>query len=527
MKKIHALLILVLFATAFPAMAQFKQIAEGPEFEEPEGGYARIVQMKNGNTAFVHITVKKGIDLRIYDAAHKEKVATNIELSIERVKLNTEMTMFPKFAIEEIKGVFEINNDIVVFFHELDAKKSVLFRVIIDGNTGRLKEEKELFNKRFGPYDVQKDREGQNYSIYMSEFSEKEKKGIPHIIYYDAAHKPIHDWSFDSPETNEGNKYFNYKGMVTGEKGRVYAFFMTKGKSKEDLGNMYMVSMEEGNEKISLDKLNMPADLLYEAAIVKYDPVDRKIVFLILSRLKAKSSDFDAHLNIIDPVAKKMDKITDFGPTETLNQAYTERFDKKKGYAGLPQDIFTNADGSISIAYEEIMVQATTSGSYTRNDTKLGKIVINTIDKQGKLLSNYLLGKDHWVIFTQLGLFYHNQQEATAQSIWRGNEYKPFKYIDGPKGRFIFFNDTERNNEVKKDKFVEVQGVLDCDAFIHKLSGTEIFPPRAYAFGEPKKGHTLAMFSVSEYQRETNTMVTLKNEAGRSKKVKMVWLQPE
>ena len=162
-----------------------------------------------------------------------------------------------------------------------------------------------------------------------------------------------------------------------------------------------------------------------------------------------------------------------------------------------------------------------------RTDTKLGKIVINTINSQGKLLSSYLVPKEHWIIFTELYITYHYKQEANAQIVWKGNQYKPFKYIDGAKGRFIFFNDTERNIDVKKDRFTEVQGVTDCDAFMFKLSDSDFFPKRAYAFGEPGKGHTIAMFSASEYDKKTNTLVALKLDNTRNKKVKLVWLQPE
>ena len=317
-----------------------------------------------------------------------------------------------------------------------------------------------------------------------------------------------------------------YHDMIVPGKDKVCVFFTATGSKETDRkGNLYMATIENSTGKISYDKLNLPGDVIYNNLIVKYDPVSKKII--LLTGITLSTGDYESYVNIIDPVSKKMDKVSGFGITESLNQSYIEKFDKKKGYAGYPQDIFINDDESISIIYEEITVQRTSTTGYSRTDTKLGKIVINTINREGQLLSSYLVPKEHWVIFTELYITYHYKQEANAQIVWRGNQYKPFKYIDGSKGRFIFFNDTERNNDVKKDRFAEVQGIADCDAFMNKLTGNEIFPQRAYAFGEPDKGHSIALFAASEYDRKTNTLVTLKLDDTKKKKVKIVWLQPE
>ena len=50
-----------------------------------------------------------------------------------------------------------------------------------------------------------------------------------------------------------------------------------------------------------------------------------------------------------------------------------------------------------------------------------------------------------------------------------------------------------------------------------------------FVFGKPKekKEHNMAIFSVSDYDRDNNVYATLKLEIdGRDRKVKVVWLQP-
>lgn len=104
--------------------AQFKQLAEGPKFEEPETGFVKIVQMKNGNTVYFHLTPKDGISLRVYDATHAEKAAVTYNPTFERVKMpKRDGPFWPGENSENIKGIFGINNDLVVFISEEDRKK--------------------------------------------------------------------------------------------------------------------------------------------------------------------------------------------------------------------------------------------------------------------------------------------------------------------------------------------------------------------------------------------------------------------
>jgi hypothetical protein len=144
MKKI--ILFFLLTATGLLANAQFKKIAEGPEFDEPRNGYTRIIQMKNGGTLFLYIILKGGIDIRIYDANHKEKVNTSIEPGYGKLSIGT-----------KIIGSFEINNDAVLLISTVEDKVPLLYRLIIDGKTGRIKKEDKIG-------ELMKINIGQNYA---------------------------------------------------------------------------------------------------------------------------------------------------------------------------------------------------------------------------------------------------------------------------------------------------------------------------------------------------------------------------
>jgi len=130
MKKILFLFLLACCHAA--TFAQFKTIAEGPVFDEPEDGYARILQLKNGNTMFAMISLKNGLDIKIYDAKHKQKTAKHLG------------PKFGKLKSAQIEAIFESNGQAVFLISEMDGKTPVLYRLLVDGVTGALKKEETI-----------------------------------------------------------------------------------------------------------------------------------------------------------------------------------------------------------------------------------------------------------------------------------------------------------------------------------------------------------------------------------------------
>jgi len=526
MKKV--LLILALFINcSLLSEAQFKQIAQGPTFTEPEEGYAKILQMKNGSVFYLSTYFKTGIDIRIYDAAHAQKVVTGI----------TPSSKITKF--QEVESIFEINNDIILFLSDIDDHAPVLYRLTIDGNTGKLKEEKTIATmKKAGGqlvntadirfFSVSKDPDSDNYAIAFYNMSEPEREKRLEIVHYGNDHTEISRVFCISPDVDRS--FLLYMNMTVINSEKVYAFlFSTKEKyffAKK--GNVLMATIEKGSA-LNYSKVNFPDDLLVKGGLSRYNPVTKNIIQFTLA--KVNFSEYAIYATIIDPVTKKMQLMTDLGSGEKMNAAYKERFDKKNGYSGMPQNLIINDDGGFSVLYEEMMVQ-TQSGQYGgRIDTKLGKVAVVTYDKNGDVVSSYLVPKEHWNIFQGLAPFYLSRREGTAQQLYRGNQYKSFVYLNGTNKNYVLFNDSERNNEVKKDKFFEVERISDCDAFMYKLNGNEIFPKREYAFGKPAdaKEHNLLMYSISDYDKKNNVYVTLRldKETRTSKDVKLVWLQPQ
>ena len=127
MKRLSFFCLLILFCSL--AHAQFVQIAEGPVFPDPIPGVSKILQMKNGSTMFLHINPDTAWNIHVYEAQYKAKTETYIEPAYAKLKSGN------------VEGIFEIKGDAVIMISNVDENTMTVYRLIIDGTTGKLKED--------------------------------------------------------------------------------------------------------------------------------------------------------------------------------------------------------------------------------------------------------------------------------------------------------------------------------------------------------------------------------------------------
>lgn len=521
-----------LLCISLASFSQFKVIAEGPVFEEPESGFSKVLQLKNGNTAFFHITFKDGINVKIYDAKHKQKVVKQFEPSYGKLKQGS------------IEGIFEVSGDVTILVSEIDSKRPVLYRLIVDGKTGELKEDKQIaelmkyslgqgYAMAFGgvtPPDfyVRKDPSSDHYAVAMMNSFESDRNKRIEVVYYGPGNKEVSRAFYSSPDNKY--KYMRYVDMtVMKDKVSILAYAYNTRSSGGKESELVLADLDAGSSKVVLHELDFSKDLVISGGITRYNPVTRKIILLATAVVDKKKNIHTCFLAMVDPFAKKIEKVREIYPVYA-NEKSLALFGKKREYTGMPQNLFINKDGSFSVVFEEIKLEYVSNGRYTVTHTLLGNIAVMKFDIEGRETGSYLVPKSHKLTGTALSPFYHSAREGTAQNLVMGNQFKSFAYLNGDDKTFILFNDVERNGEsVMKGKLTTIQGVSDCDAFYYNIEGVETMPAREFVFGKPesKRSNNFGLFSISDYNPGSNVYVTLKLEKeGRDKGVKVVWLQP-
>ncbi len=533
MNKIASILIFsIAFIGSLTTQAQFKQLAEGPVFEEPEDGFAKILQMRNGNTFYVHVTLKDGINIRIYDPGHTEKIVTTVSPAYSELEKN-----------DRVEGVFEINNKVIILVSRIDEGLPTLIRLIIDGNSGKLLQQKSVgsLKKEWKPsfgmtavphfFLVRKDPDTDNYAVAIFNYrgmvyNKRQTDYSPvEIIHYGSENNEISRKFCNVPDDNETRCALTDMVVIGPEKVIALLRFISEKGSRSMLG-----ILEKGVISYKETSLSYSYNSYYT---FKYNPVTKKIIWMITSLIDGrKEYVYGTNLYMLD-LAGQLTEIRNFGTSQKLQDEYKEAFGKKEGYQGMPQNIIINSDGGFTVLYEEIAYIQKENG----NGTELGVVGVSDYDREGKMISDYLIPKRHWILGTQLYPFYVQDRELAAQMLYKGNQYKSFVYLHTTKGSYVLCNDTERNKEIRtinfistRDNLIMVQGVTgDCDAYMYSLRGDTTILKKEYLFGEKDKGHALALLTISAYDKKNNMYVTLMLDKKnmRNKMVSVVWLQPQ
>jgi hypothetical protein len=521
------------------------------EFEEPESGFCKIITTKDGGTIYLHITIKEGINVRIYDPAHKEKVVKNV------------MPGYGKLKSGEVIGAYEINKSIALFVREYEDKTPILYRIIIDAHTGNLIEEKEIgalqklsFGKGYGiafgkvpmpEFYVRKDPESDNYAVALFNSFASDRNERIELVHYNKDHKEISRAFYQSP--NDEYKYLTFQDMtVMGDK-EVVALAVgmnTRSSGGDQNGSLLTGTLTAGSKSLELSKLNYPGAAQIDGALVRYNKVTDEYILLSVRPVKgSKSGEYKAYRTIL----KKGNNspVTTMLSSASLNRIANRHFEKKDQFLAIPQNLYMNDDGSYTIIFEENMMKSYTTNDFmgsnggfggasfsrttTRNSFFLNDIGIISYDKDGTEKGAFYIPKSQKV-FSLPDMMYYSYREESAVGLSWGIQYKSFYYLNGKNQNYVFINDIEKNQEKIDDKkrVTTIQGLEDCEAYSFAINkGTEM-PKRQLIFTDKdsKKEKNIALFTVSAYDREHNVFTTLKRErTGRDKSVKVVWMQPQ
>ncbi|MCD6011026.1 MAG: hypothetical protein K0Q79_888 [Flavipsychrobacter sp.] len=542
MKKILLALIAVL--ATIPALfgQQFK-IEKSLPFEEPEYGWNRVIQLRNGNTFFFHTTKKEGINVVVYNKDRKV---------IGKRTLVSKKWDAEKMKTAQFKGFYEINGEPVIFVSQPDGREPVLYRMRLNPTTGFIAKEDEIgrmpkvslfagYAVAFGgvdPFDffVEKDAESDHYAVITYNSLAPNTDERIKVQYYDATHKKIGEAYYRSP--GGAFKYLQYLGAVVDGNKRMYvtSYAYNEARGGSATPKLIVSRLNVGDTSFTHSVLELTEEFEEAKAIMQYNRNNNKLQLLTLTLDKKKggfngktTSYYSVAINYIDPETLKLvlskpvsgQKITAYG---------VEHIDKKFEYSGMPQHMIINKDKTTTILFEES--SETTYRSLVR--TQLGSIGISELSDFSTELRGYAISKRQQAedAFPKLyiwrrskGMFQFSQHIEIGDV--NVNQYLSYDYVNSDKGRFVIFNDlpgnAEKGEEDEKRKIVA--RVSETNTICYKLNEGRM--DKFYLFGDPtgKDASTFCDIACSDFNKETNTYATIIVERnGREKKAKVAWV---
>lgn len=547
MKK---LLFLIFLLPAW-CYAQLTTIAESTVFDEPEAGYAKIILLKNGNTAFIHITKKDGINLRLYNKDHQE---------IVNKKLNPP---YGKLKAPTINGIYEIEGNIVAFISEYDDKTPTLYRLTINDQTGELIETQTIatlmratmgqgYAVAFGhvpmpEFLVRKDPYSNNYGVVrFNSFVENREERVE-LMQYGASGKELYKTFLSSP--NAKYKYTQILDFVIiGADAYVLLYSYNTDHSGGTANELLLASVKNGS--VTYQNLGNATSRRIDDGLLRYNPKTGNMIFLTLESLNTEVKGYNktvtnyaVQFSIIDPNNATI-KQTINTNRSSIASKYKKIFKGNNSFSGLPEQLYINDDGSFTVLSEEVtnLYHQNTSrfgapqGMSTATGSELGTAAVVTYDENGTEISSQIIPLKQTLLvsvwdqkdYTGTPNFYIALRDNNAVPLSSGNQFKSFAYLNGKNKSYILLNDVAENEErIKNGKLTNIRSVGDCDGYMYDLSlatPANGILPRSLVFDkEHKKDRNLAIFSVSDFDRENGIFATLKLEKGKG--VKVVWMK--
>lgn len=525
MKK--TLIFCMLLCVRFTTYAQFTTIAEGANFSEPEQGFARILQFRNGNTMYLQFSMEGGIDIQLYDGAHKLLVQQAVAATYGRLERGS------------IDAVFETGGNATLLVSELDEKAPVLYRLVINGITGQLDRDEKLLTltklnatqyrtsmmSNTGRLDffIENDPQTGDYAVVKIDPNAADKTQRTEALYFSAAHQQLSRAYFNITGAYQD---FGFWDMVVNGPSKVVLLGRATQQGRQDR-ELVMATLTAGSTELAVHPLKFPLNMEAEGVIMKYNPVTAQ--YIVVAAGVNKRERF-TYLGIAR-ADMQADSARAVFP-EKANAKSMELFGKKRGYEGVPQDLFINKDGSFSIVWEELEdLSLQRQGGMMKSNTNAGNIAMLMFDKNGMETGNYFIPKKHYLPGVRMREFSRASRGSAAQQVASADTYKTFSYLDGGSKQYILMNDSHENTEkAKTGKLSVISDVQHCDAFYYAL-GNEVMPDRGTVLDAPGKNNiyvnNIAMFSISAYDADRNIYVTVKIDDGNRRVARLVWMTPQ
>ncbi len=537
---------LILFISLFISLgflyAQAPQIEKSVAFDEPVNGWNKVLQMKNGNTFFFHFTRKEGIEVTVFDKNRKV---------VSDKTLTSDLWDYRKMRSTVIEGLYEINGEPVLFMVQADGRTPTLYRLRFNPFTGDMVKEEEIgslpkmkihtaFSGAIAPSDiyVEKDPASDCYAVVFFNGAAHDRDERIKVQHYDGNHKMINLAYYESPE--EDVKFLNFIGAVVDGSKRVYIATYSANSRKGRDAHVYIARLNSTDSEFQVKSLDFTEEFKDTRSVMYYNHTNNTLQLLTLSYATGKTSFFSSgtkhlymsFLSFIDPETLSMKAVKPLTGDKISEYMHNTLGLEKKDYHGLPQQMIINKDNSITILSEDqsYYIVYDKYGNIVSATTYLGSVGVTELNEDGTEKSGYVIMK----VQAAGGIIDPLYIAARNRGRWRyqrgyadHNCFLSYDYVNTEKGRYIIFNDDNRNFEKDEDERRRkvVTRVNKLNTVCYNLNDGN--PTKYYLFGDTgdKDRSNSSYIEASDYSKATNTYATVLIERnGSDRQAKLVWV---
>ncbi|HEY9259378.1 hypothetical protein [Chitinophaga sp.] len=528
----------LLFSTF--AFAQVPAVTLGPDFGEPGDGWDKLMQLKNGRTFYLHFSKKEGLSVSVYNAQHELTVTDT---------LHTQQWNSADLESTEIDGIYEINGQPVIFLQQLVKYNPVLYRLILDAETGKLVREDKLgelpsvqhrsvfVDDNLASHDiyVEKDPNSDYYAVALFSGGAIQKNDSIHeriqVLHFSPTHDIINKGWFYVADTSYS--YFSYISMAVAGKTQVYlgtVGFNAKRKEGDSGPKVLFSMLSPDSATFAHHVLDYTAGAGNVGGYIQTATAAAQVRMLLYLPEKQKEGGSGIIMNTFQAATGKLQKHVQLSFPE-LARNVEQNLGYKEPYKGTPQRLLLNEDGSSTLLMENLSFFKQGNTQINKLHTNLGDIGIALLDTIGR--ENTTMAVSKYQVITGICEPFQLQRRTKSEWVFRNkiaalntNTWLSYDYIPGAAASFVLFNDylqyldTGGSDKVRKPLKFATDANFVCYRFYKgKME-------RMYLFGMPEvtKGYA-CMMGAADYNAQNGVYATvLISRKGLEKKANIAWI---
>jgi hypothetical protein len=565
MKKIALLVAFLL--QIFTLSAQQFHVEKSAEFEEPDFGWNKLLQLKNGNTFYFHSTRKNGIEVTVYNKQRKQIASHTLESNLWDVS---------KMKQSKIVGLHEINGQPVLFIMQGDGRIPALYRMLINPNTGARMGEAKLgelpkvsllagYQIAFGNADipdiiVEKDPNSDCYAVIYFDGLAHDRNDRIKVVHYDGSHKVLNTALYDAPQGKY--KSLRYIGATVDGNKRVFiTTYGFNGKADEDAEPAVIISrINAGETKFTHSVIKVSNDFNNTKSVMLYNHNTNKIVLMTVTYhdsgpmghtvkwdndpigyYSKKEVSCITLLSLVNPESLKLES-TKPAMAAKVDAYGKQNIDKDYEFDGVPQNMVLNKDNTMTILMEDLTnveqrhnYVGQKNSTFTGNKyatgnhiehghasvkSYLGPVGVSELSASGDEINGYAIAKKQQASGTLPILYMAGRSNGVfqyPQTVGSGsndNQFLSYDYIYTGKNRYVIFNDMPSNSEKDEDeeKRKTVTNISKTNTMCCQLNDPKI--DKSFLFGKPEGGSasTYCYIQSSDFNKDLNVYATLIEE---------------
>ncbi len=528
MTKLFLNAILILICGCAIAQKNYEKSESFQEFD----GWTKLIQLRNNNTGLIEITKKEGINFTLFNPSHKKITSGKLPLS----------KIGDKLEGLQVDGVYDISGDFVIFiiyFDLISQKQNALFRIIIDGNTGKLKSEENIceidnmtsgnaYGMVFSDTDtptilVEKDPDSDYYAVIKCNYYAPETKDRIVIFHYGPDHKIINKANYNTP--TDKYKYTNFLSAYIHGSDYVLisTFAYNTKKSGGEETRYYVAQLNNGKTTFIQKELKYTEFTKTVKSFFIYNkPKDNLNMILIIKNYQINQNINPTSMALSEPFQ------TDF---KKINELYKSQTGSKKDFLGMIQGSFVDKNGNIVYLYQET-IKNVVGGDFGMSpqveSTIFGNVALVTMSPEGKEISSAVFNCNIFRIADHDPLCYNSAKKGQKinlkfSGVADSDSYYGIDFISTENGSYLFFNNTIDNMEKPDTKPAGmIKAISGTNGVKYTYKAGKI--TKDYMFGKPenKKEAKFINPSSSDFNATTKTYATIVTDP-KLKQSTVVW----